>query len=395
MNKDTIKNVLVFSLAYEPLTGGAEVAIREICKSSPEYHFDILTVKINKDHPAVEERGNITIYRLGFNSAQSVDLKQETFLFKLNKYLFPFLSLLKGSSLLKFRKYDFTWCMMANYGGFGAMFFKHFHPEVPFVLTLQEGDPFEYIKKRVGIFWPLYLKIFEKADRVQAISNYLSDYAKKLGFKGEPVVIPNGANLSVFSADYDEEELLKLRRKVAQDDERIIVTASRLVVKNGVADLIAAMSRLPENVKLLILGTGPLEKDLKDLAREEGVQYRVEFLGDKKHEEVAKYFKVSDVFCRPSLSEGLGNAFIEAMAAGLPIVGTPVGGIPDFLIDMETGVFAEVQNPDNLAEKLKLLLNKVRTADKIAKHGKKVAMKNYSWEPIVERMKTEVFEEAS
>lgn len=394
-NSENKKRVLVFSLAYEPLTGGAEVAVREITKQLPDYHFDILTIKHNKSYPSTEEKGNITIHRLGFGSGQSIDLKKETFFFKFNKYLFPFLSVMKGWVLSKKNNYDFTWSMMASYNGFGALFYKWLKPETIFILTLQEGDPFEYIKKRVGIFWPLYVKIFQKADRVQAISKYLAGYAKRLGFRGEPVIIPNGVNLAIFTADYDDQELLKLRRTVAQDSEKIIVTASRLVIKNGIADLIAAMARLPENTKLVLLGTGPLEKDLKELALEEGVQYRVEFLGDKTHTDVAKYFKIADVFCRPSLSEGLGNSFIEAMASGLPIVGTPVGGIPDFLEDMETGVFAEPQNPDDLAEKLLLILSDIKLADKLIKKGRKLATEKYSWEPIAEKMKKEVFEKAS
>jgi len=85
------------------------------------------------------------------------------------------------------------------------------------------------------------------------------------------------------------------------------------------------------NLKLLIVGDGPQREELFNLADELGVKDKVEFAGTIPNQDIYKYLAASFVFVRPSLSEGLGTAFLEAMAAGLPIVGTPVGGIPDFL----------------------------------------------------------------
>jgi len=82
---------------------------------------------------------------------------------------------------------------------------------------------------------------------------------------------------------------------------------------------------------------------------------------------------LADVFVRPSLSEGLGNVFLEAMAAGLPIIGTPVGGILDFLKDGETGLFCRIKNPKSIAEKIKEILSDDRLREKLIQNGQKLA----------------------
>ena len=95
---------------------------------------------------------------------------------------------------------------------------------------------------------------------------------------------------------------------------------------------------------------------------------------------------LADVFVRPSLSEGLGNVFLEAMAAGLPIIGTPVGGILDFLKDGETGLFCRIKNPKSIAEKIKEILSDDRLREKLIQNGQKLAEEKYSWDIIARQM---------
>jgi len=83
--------------------------------------------------------------------------------------------------------------------------------------------------------------------------------------------------------------------------------------------------------KLIIIGSGELEDSLKSLADRLDLGQNVIFLGDINHDDLPRYLSVGDVFVRHSLSEGLGNAFLEAMACGIPVIGTPVGGIVDFI----------------------------------------------------------------
>ena len=103
-----------------------------------------------------------------------------------------------------------------------------------------------------------------------------------------------------------------------------------MVIKNGVGDVIKALPKLSENIKFVILGEGELKQKLIKLAKDLGVSDRVIFKGFVSHEKIPKYLKACDIFIRPSLSEGMGNSFIEAMACRIPVIATPVGGIVDF-----------------------------------------------------------------
>jgi glycosyltransferase involved in cell wall biosynthesis len=163
------------------------------------------------------------------------------------------------------------------------------------------------------------------------------------------------------------------------------------VVKNAVGDIVKALSYLPNHVKLLILGQGYEEEKLKleagKLKPATDGKSRVSFLGYVPHAEMPKYLQISDIFMRPSLSEGLGNSFLEAMAAGLPVIATPVGGIPDFLRDGETGLFCEVNNPKSIAQKVEKLIKDRESREYIVRQAKEMVEEKYIWESVVREMK--------
>ena len=109
-------------------------------------------------------------------------------------------------------------------------------------------------------------------------------------------------------------------------------------------------------------------------------------MGHIEPEKVYDYLAVADIFVRPSRSEGLGSSFLEAMGAGLPIIATPVGGIPDFLKDGETGLFCEVDDPQDLAEKIKLLMADETLAKRIAENGRQLVLEKYNWDNIAKQI---------
>src|SRR3989344_4162916 len=260
-----------------------------------------------------------------------------------------------------------------------AAHFKHYLPSVPFLLTLQEGDELTSWSYRLRLLAPRFFGVFRLADQVQAISNYLADWAKRMGAKVPVTVVPNGVDPSGF-------QVLGSSLQVKKDKEKIIIHTGRLVKKNGVDILIESLRFLDPKIKLQILGTGPLESELKLQATSYKLQARVEFLGHVPPNEVPNYLAQADVFCRPSRSEGLGNSFLEAMAAGVPVVGTPVGGIPDFLIDGETGLFCQVDDPSDLAEKMERLIADEQLQQKLITNGRKLVAEKYDWNIIAGRM---------
>lgn len=406
------KKILIFSTAYLPLIGGAEIAVKEItdrlsaCNALPasnasrseagwrsnagrsNYEFDLICARIDRKLSREEKIGRINVYRVGSGS-------------NLDKIFFPITGFLKASFLYsrlcsftpKFGAkgqrlgYDAIWAIMASYGGLAALFFKFFHPKIPFLLTLQEGDAPEYIRKRMKPFF-LFKMIFKKADYIQAISNFLAEWGRQMGAKCPIEVVHNGVDLEKFKKIFSDAEKQELKEKLnIQENEKIIITVSRLVPKNGIGDLIGAMQYLNHPFKLLIIGDGFLKEKLEQQTKRIKLEDKILFLGKIDNEKIPLYLSISNVFVRPSLSEGLGNVFLEAKAARAPVIGTPVGGIPEIITNNFNGLFCEVKNPKSIAEKINLVFNDDNLKKSLIAWGlKMIDEEKYNWDYIAGRM---------
>jgi len=373
--------ILILSLTYLPFIGGAEIAVQEITKRlSNDFEFDLITARLDKKLSKFEKINNVNIYRIGFGCKN------------LDKYIFTFFGFFKALKLHLKNKYKIIWSIMAAYSSF-AVLFKIF-TKAKVVLTLQEGDPIQYIinLKRFKIFRPIYKLYFKKVDKVQVISNFLKNWAIDLGInENKIVVVPNGVGQPTFAPNNSKwttagrHQGLKNRLNI-KENEKIILSVSRLVEKNGVENLISSLKILKnKNIKLLIIGDGPLKNKLKNLVQELKLKNKIIFLGELPFEETQKYYSIADVFCRPSISEGFGNVFIEAMANQVPVVATKVGGIVDFLKDLgsdQTGWFCKVKNPQSIAEKINYILDEKNKneVEKVVENAKKMVDEKYLWD---------------
>lgn len=375
--------MLIFSTAYLPFVGGAEVAIKEITNKISDVGFDMITARLRPDLPKFENIGNVSVYRMGFGIPI------------IDKLLLPFWGAFYALRLNAKNDYMNYWCMMVSWASGAAYIANILGRKTPIILTLQEGDSEKYLKTKwlglIDLSWRLALK---RSIVVTAISSYLAERTKRLGYKKEVKIIPNGVNIEKFelrSMSYELRE--KIRKELELEEKDIaLITTSRLNMKNGVEDVIKALPKLSENIKFIILGTGELEKKLKKLARNLKVSKRVTFLGLVSFDDIPKYLKACDIFIRPSLSEGMGNSFIEAMAAGIPVIGTPVGGIIDFLKDspdnleqVATGYFCEPKNPESIVKVVKKIINDPNK-DKIVENAKKMVTEKYNWDLIAKQM---------
>lgn len=366
--------IVLFSTAYFPLIGGAEVAVREIMDRLPEKEFHVVTAKIRPGLANRERIGNAEVHRVGIGHP-------------LDKYWLivagPFVAWWIQRRVAR----PVVWSLMASYNGAAALLYTWLRPKTKLLLTLQEGDPLEHIDARVGWLRPFFRKLFQRADAIQAISRFLADWAKRMGARVEPEVIPNGVDVARFTKPISAEERQMLRKELGfRSEDVVLVTTGRLIKKNAVDDVIRALPLLPASVKFLSVGVGEDERMLKDLAHELGVADRVRFLGAKSHDDLPRYLRAADIFIRPSRSEGLGNSFLEAMAAELPIIGTPVGGIPDFLVDGETGVFCEPDNPESIARAVERLQDR-ELRRTVIEAGKALVTRTYTWVHITDQIK--------
>lgn len=366
-----MKRVLIFSLAYYPHVGGAEVALKEITDRLSDIEFHMVTLNFGGD-PLEEKLGNVVVHRVGKDASY------------LSKMLFALRAAREAARLHGEEPFDAFWAMM-SYMLLPIVLLRRRGIRVPYLLTLQEGDPFSHVFNRLRVLPVRFLlrQGFREASAVQTISTYLAGWAREAGYPGEPVVVPNGVDTARFASV----------APIAHDGVRL-VTTSRLVHKNAVDDVICALVFLPENVRFIVYGTGPDEASLKRLARTVGVSGRVEFRGHIDHADMPAALAECDIFVRPSRSEGMGNSFIEAMAAGLPVIATQEGGIADFLYDAKrdpereaTGWAVDKDSPEQIAAAVRDILAHPDEVRRVTNNAKRLVLDRYDWSHIAGEMR--------
>jgi glycosyltransferase involved in cell wall biosynthesis len=386
-----MRRVLIFSLAYYPRTiGGAEVAVKEITDRIKPFDVEFDMVTLAAGDLVFERIGNVNVYRVGRVSSrsgasdQADQSGQSGRLSFVTKFLYIPRAFLKARQLHRQKKYDATWAIMASYAGAAAWLFKRINPKVSCLLSIQEGENFE---RRAGIFKFFFRRIFACADYLQVISKFLADWSKTMGARCPIEIIPNGVDYSHFTEPITPEKRKEIRHKFGfADRDTVLVTTSRLTHKNAVDDIISALSFLDKSCKLVILGSGENLAELQEQTIRLKLTERVVFGGFVDHAELPAHLKSSEIFIRPSRTEGLGNSFLEAMAAGIPVIATGVGGISDFLHDGETGLVCEANNPKSIALKVEKLVKDRESREYIVGRARDLIMRNYEWRGIAARM---------
>ena len=360
-----MKRIALFSITYDPFVGGAEVAIKEITSRLEGYEFDLFTAKLDSSLSSEERIGNVNVFRVG--SGRSL----------LDKLLYPWRASRLAFKMHGEKPYDLIHAVMATYAGWAALKFKDKQPSIPYLLTLQSGDSDEFINKRTWFWKKRYSEIYTKADKITAISNWLKDRAQRYGYINDVEIIPNGVDLEKFDIEISKEERDSIRGSWgASESDIVLITTSRLVHKNGIDTLIDNMRLFPQNVKLVIAGEGEEEKKLREQANEFGD--RVKFLRNVEHDKIPKLLKSADMFFRLSRSEGMGNSFVEAKAAGLLVVGTDVGGIKD-LISQEIVLEYDTSRVSSVIKQIK---NNPDIYNKLRDSGKDKVKELFNWNNI-------------
>ena len=189
-------NIAVFSLAYTPFEGGAEIAAREVIKRLKGLNFTIFTFKFDSGWLSREAAENADIVRLGRGRSGGKYYGRIW-----DKIIYIFSAWQKAEELHRQKRFEVIWAIMASYGGVAALFFKMRHPRIPLLLTIQEGDSEKYLSLgRLGLVGIFGKQIVRKADFIQVISNYLKDIANKKGAVCPIEVVPNGVDWELFNS---------------------------------------------------------------------------------------------------------------------------------------------------------------------------------------------------
>ena len=209
----------------------------------------------------------------------------------------------------------------------------------------------------------MILYALKNSARIIAVSNALKDKMISMGaLKEKIVVIPNGVDTILFSPM----DRVECRKKLnIPNEQKIVLFMGNLKQIKGLNHLIEAMSRLPDDIRLILVGSGGERDSLRALAERMGIQARVNFAGSRLHSEIPVWINASDVLCLPSLNEGCPNVVLEAQSCGIPVVATRVGGVSDIIRSSDTGLLVEPAYSDQLSDALKCAIDKKWDRQKI------------------------------
>jgi len=261
----------------------------------------------------------------------------------------------------------------------GLGFFIKRFSSIPYIVFPRGTD----LYLASSFFQKLVVKLaLKSADALLGQTQDMAREMKKICPQKGVVVIPNGIDLERFRGLSVEDARQKLRINVG---EEIILCVAHLRTEKGHEYLIEAMEKviaISLQSRLFIVGRDFQRGKIQKLALGKKIDQKVVFTGFIPPDEIPEYMVAADVFVLPSLSEGFPNVLLEAMAAGLPIVATNVGGIPEIVTDGENGFLVESRNSQQLAEKILLLLKNENIRKRFSGNNIEKA-KSYGWSNVI------------
>lgn len=196
-------------------------------------------------------------------------------------------------------------------------------------------------------FLPLVKFSIEKSDGVTAVSRYLKEKTlTNYDIDKDIKVIPNFVDTELFKPNSD----CTFRKNVASKGEKILVHTSNFRPVKRVPDTIKIFDIVQKEIpaKLILIGDGPDRSECERLVRQLNLMEKVKFLG--KQDGLVEILTASDIFLIPSQSESFGLAALEAMACGLPVISSSVGGLPELVAHNECGFIAEIGDIERMAK---------------------------------------------
>ncbi len=218
------------------------------------------------------------------------------------------------------------------------------------------------------------------------VTNYYVSMMRDAGLDMVRIPIPLGVDTSRFRPGVAGSG--DIRERLCKKGELLVLFVGRLVERKGPDYLVSAFQKVARqipNARLVMVGGGPMEKSLKLQADRLGIS--VNFLGEIPNAELPKYYCAADIFVLPSIvdrhgdREGQGVVYAEAMACGIPVIGTSTGGIPD-VISKDVGLLVNEKDPEDLARSIIRLLKDARLRKSMGENAYKLVQERFSWGKI-------------
>jgi glycosyltransferase involved in cell wall biosynthesis len=377
--------VLLLNYEYPPLGGGAGVATQALARglASRGVTVDVITAgerdecgsEVLWDGHAAQE-GLLTVYRV---KSRRTGIHQAGMGGALS-YLRAALPLVRAR--MRVEHYDIVHLFFSLPTGAMLPFLSL--GETPVIVSLRGSDVPGYdpcqrsLRRAHQALRPLTRWIWHRASRVVTVCESLGRLALRTDPGLRYSVIPNGVDLGRFRPS--------VRARSRHPKKVRCLAVARLVERKGVADLIQAIASLERGrYELEIVGSGPDEGRLKELARNLGVSREVIFAGSVDQAVIPGRYRDADIFVLAPWEESFGSVFAEALASGLPIVGSTVGGIPELVEHGKNGFLVPPREPKALAAAIRHLADHPEVRVQIGRWNRAQAEANLSWARVTTR----------
>ncbi|MBU0707877.1 glycosyltransferase family 4 protein [Patescibacteria group bacterium] len=329
---------------FPPLGGGAGNATYYLLKEFSNHRdlkIDLITSSVDtyKHHVFAP---NINIHFLDIGKKGNLHYQSEANLIKYSWGAYRFAKKLKQKN-----DYGLIHAFFGIPCGYVAKLLK-----LPYLVSLRGSDVpyynprFKFLDK--VIFQRLSRSIWEKAAQVTTNSEGLKKLALQTYPEKNIQVIYNGVDVKEFQSNSATKSFN-------------IISTSRFIRRKGIEYLIKGFADFYKKYQtgiLILVGSGNLEQELKDLVKKFDLDTVVDFRGTASHEQISHIYREADIYVLPSLNEGMSNSVLEAMASSQPIIATDTGGTKE-LIDSTNGFIIQKQNSHDIFQALeKLYLDK-------------------------------------
>ncbi|MFX1466202.1 MAG: glycosyltransferase family 4 protein [Promethearchaeota archaeon] len=239
--------------------------------------------------------------------------------------------------------------------------------------------------------------VFKMADVIIPNSNFTKKEIERMGVNTNKLkMVYPGVDPNKFNPNLDGS---MVRKKYNCNGDPILLTVCRLVERKGIRYLIDALPSIRKEfpkIQLVIIGDGPETNALMTQAKQLGVMNSIIFCGTVPDTELPYFYAIADVFILPSIidskgdTEGLGVVMLEAMASGVPVIASSVGGIPEALNYGEAGILIKQKNPKQIIDAVISLLNNDKLRASLTKKGREWVISTFSWDILAKQI-SEIF----
>jgi len=270
---------------------------------------------------------------------------------------------------------DNDFIIHANFSSPAGVFADLLSKKLKTEFTLTVHEDFLWLNKEISSNNYFLNQTWKNAKTIIRVNKF--DSHKLRVFNSNVITIPNGFNHRVFKRLDKQQCRAKLNLNI---DKKIIVNIGFYNDQKNQKLLIDSIFQLPEvlksNLKCLIIGGGPKESDLKKQVLELNLNNIVSVIGQIKHDDLPLFLNSADIFCLSSNSEGNPTVMFEALSAGLPYVGTNVGGVPEIITNTDLGLLSDPNDVIKLSKNIEISLTKDWDNNLIEKYSLQFSWKN-------------------